>query len=474
VLALIAVTAPSLAPASAAPSSAPRIVNGDEGTPAEFPFLVALLQADRLAAEGAFQAQFCGGTLTTPTTVVTAAHCVINQQTGEKRGPESILIGIGPRLRAADLRVMQVTAVTPNPDYVRRTAVNDIAVLTLAEPVTGALVLRPAARGEAAAMLTAGSPVRVAGWGNTVTAGKAFPDTFRVGNLVVFPSDSCGSGAEFTYAGFTFDGFNSEKADGRVMVCAAGISDVGQVIDSCQGDSGGPLVAGTGPGARLVGLVSWGEECASSFPGVYTRVSSQYDFLQKAGAIGSAAPTVPPALTVTPRSTQLRIAMAAAADGSRVTAFAATVIDPATGQTWNCFTAPRRNGSPSVCTVDGLTNGTGYQVTAISGGPEGNSPVAGPVDATPSPGPFVGRIVRVTVRKGGSAAFRVTPSEGLPPVTARVECTPVAGGQVRTAEVDGRLALVTQLRPVRYSCVLRSENPAGVVESAPVRIKART
>ncbi len=308
VLALLVSTAVALAPAQAsthAPAAAPRIINGDEGDPAQFPFLVALLRADRVGAEGAFQAQFCGGTLTTPTTVVTAAHCVIDASSGQTFSPGSIVAAVGPRLRGADLRIVPVVTVTPNPAYVRRTAVNDVAVLTLAEPVTGVGVLRPLTPGEDGAVLKAGSPVRVAGWGNTVTTGKAFPDAFRVGSLVVFPRDSCGGGADFTYGGYTFDGFDDDQANDRVMVCAAGISGDGRIIDSCQGDSGGPLVSGSGAAARLVGIVSWGEECASSFPGVYTRVSSEYEFLQQNGAIQSAAPSIAPALTVSPRSAQL-------------------------------------------------------------------------------------------------------------------------------------------------------------------------
>mmetsp|Transcript_22629 Transcript_22629/g.33411 ORF Transcript_22629/g.33411 Transcript_22629/m.33411 type:complete len:97 (+) Transcript_22629:679-969(+) len=52
------------------------------------------------------------------------------------------------------------------------------------------------------------------------------------------------------------------------MVCAF---DDGK--DSCEGDSGGPLIA-TDTSA-LIGITSWGHECASAFyPGVYVRVST--------------------------------------------------------------------------------------------------------------------------------------------------------------------------------------------------------
>jgi hypothetical protein len=57
--------------------------------------------------------------------------------------------------------------------------------------------------------------------------------------------------------------------------------------DACQGDSGGPLVtSGSGDGVtaggnyELIGVVSWGRECAlASYPGVYARVTSQLDWI---------------------------------------------------------------------------------------------------------------------------------------------------------------------------------------------------
>jgi Trypsin len=357
-----------------------------------------------------------------------------------------------------------------NPDYARRTAVNDIAVLTLAEPVPEVPFLRPATRDEASVLTATGSPVRVAGWGNTSTLTKSFPDSFRVGRLVVFPDAACGSGKEFVLKGITFNGFDSEEADARVMLCAAGTTDDGAVIDSCQGDSGGPLIAGEGSAARLVGVVSWGEACASRFPGVYTRIASEYDFLTANGAIpaANAVPTEPPALTVAARAGQLVIGFVAADDGSEVTAFAATVVDPVTGQSWNCFTQPSPGGGPAYCAVDGLVNGTAYAVTGISGNAVGNSPVAGPVQAAPSPLPVPGRIVRATALGDGRLAFRLTPSQpnGSDLTSTRVICVPVGGGAAQAVDATGRRAVLSSLRPVKYSCVVRAENAAGAAESA--------
>jgi secreted trypsin-like serine protease len=460
---------------ASAPAMTPRVINGEPGAADQYPYLASLLLADRVTKDGAFEAQFCGGTLTSTTTVVTAAHCVVNQESGEQRVARDIVIGFGSNLRDPSLRIARVVQVIVNPDYARRTAINDVAVLTLAEPVADIPYLRPVSPGEARVLTAPGSPVRVAGWGNTSTSSKAFPDTFRVGRLVVFPDAACGDGEQFVLNGVTFSGFGSSDADPRVMVCAAGATDVGTVIDSCQGDSGGPLIASDGVNARLVGIVSWGEACASRFPGVYTRVASEFDFLDANGAVpaASAILSVPPVLSVTARSGQLVVAFTSRDDGADVTAFAATVVDPATGQSWNYFTSPGRAGRPATCAIDGLVNGTPYAVTGIAGNAFGNSPVAGPIQASPSPLPVVGRIVKAVPLGAGRVTFRVSASQpnGSPLTSNQVICVPVAGGAARTADATARRAVVTSLRPTRYSCVLRAENQFGAAESAPVRVK---
>jgi hypothetical protein len=72
------------------------------------------------------------------------------------------------------------------------------------------------------------------------------------------------------------------------MLCA---TDDGQ--DSCQGDSGGPLLIQNGAANRdvLVGLVSWGLGCAlPGFPGIYSRISDQIDWIQSTICLISSMP----------------------------------------------------------------------------------------------------------------------------------------------------------------------------------------
>lgn len=461
--------------AQRSPTTAPRVINGIEAALGQFPAVVALLQASRLASESAYQAQFCAGTLTTATTVVTAAHCVVDEKTGRVRTPDEIAIGVGPDLRSPSLRVVGVTTVTPNPAYDRASTVNDVAVLTLVSPVPDVPVLLPVSPTEAGKLLSTGAAVQVVGWGNTSTTGNNFPNTLRVGALTLFPDGSCGEGKGFSLNGVEFKGFSSKNADSRFMLCAAGTTSSGDIIDSCQGDSGGPMVVTANGITRLAGIVSWGQACASHFPGVYTRVSAMYDFLMSQAAIQLAVPTTAPQLTVVGRSGALVVGFQAAADGSTVTAFAATVTDPATGQAWTCSTAPQAGSKPSTCAVEGLTNGTSYQLTGIAGNPTGNSPVAGPIAGIPVGTPLVGAIKKVAGKANGRYVFTVTGTDqnGSPLTSHQVVCVPRAGGSTRAAPVRGRTAVVRHLAVGRYACVVHAENAFGAVDSSPIAIKVK-
>jgi secreted trypsin-like serine protease len=476
-LALAATLVPLVAGPSTATTgaAAPRIVNGQQEDAAQYPWIVSLLSRSRYASEGAFQSQFCGGTLTTPTTVVTAAHCVANQDTGVVRDPASVLVGFGSNLREGAIRPVDVASITVNPNYARRTASNDIAVLTLAQPVTDVAPLPPVTMAEASALTAAGASVRAVGWGNTSSDAKSYPAVFRVGRMVVFPDTACGGGQEYVLDGVRFVGFGPGEADAAVMICAAGVSPAGVVIDACQGDSGGPLVAGDGAAARLAGVVSWGEECATNRAGVYTRVSSELDFLASVNAIPVSditLPAVSPGLEVLPRAGRLLVSITPPADGSTITALAATAVDPATGQTWNCFATPRPAGAPSQCTIEGLTDGVEYQVTAIAGNELGNSPVAGPVPGTPIPLPDPGRITKLKALGDRRIVATVTPTDahGTALTLNQLSCRPVGGGREVVTPITGRKVLLKGLRPVRYACQVQAGNEYGSLTSPPKRV----
>ena len=80
----LATTLGPVDPVTAAPMRSPAIVNGNPAPAGSLPFVVSILERDRIAADGPWQAQYCAGALTTPTTVVTAAHCVVNQKSPQR------------------------------------------------------------------------------------------------------------------------------------------------------------------------------------------------------------------------------------------------------------------------------------------------------------------------------------------------------------------------------------------------------
>jgi secreted trypsin-like serine protease len=370
----------------------PRVINGTptDGTDS---FLVALLDAALFRDEGAFNAQFCGGTLTTPTIVVTAAHCV-REDNGTISLPQSILVGVGGDLESPAVRTYPVTSVTVHPGYVADSAIYDVAVLTLATPVTGANTLAPLRPEEAAAVMVPGAPLRVIGWGNTSNTDDVFPSQPVRGAVTLFPDTACGGGGDYTLNGVHFRGFGSADANPQIEVCASGVRADRAIVDSCSGDSGGPLISGVGAAARLVGIVSWGQKCSGRTPGVYTRVSAMYPFLAQLGAVAVTPPAAsatpapvtappPPSIVIQAKRNALVVTFTVPTS-TAATAFAASAVNSATGTVAHCFTKPRSDGRAPFCTMSGLRPGVRYSVTAIVANAAGNSSPAGPVIATPT------------------------------------------------------------------------------------------
>jgi hypothetical protein len=110
----------------------------------------------------------------------------------------------------------------------------------------------------------------VIGWGLTESG---YPDKLQEVEMAYIPNPRCKNipDEEGLMLG---DWVTSD------MLCAG---DEGK--DACYGDSGSPLIARRGQeGAQedvLVGVVSWGLECAGPHPGIYSRVSRTFTWIQR-------------------------------------------------------------------------------------------------------------------------------------------------------------------------------------------------
>lgn len=461
----------------AAQAITPKVVNGVESSPGDFPFLVALLDPADLASEGAFQSQFCAASLVAPTKLITAAHCVVNQKSGVTDKPANIVAGFARDLDARNVPTINVSAIDVHPDYAIRSSRNDIAVLTLASPATNIPLISVLTPELASEYTAPGHLTQVAGWGNTSTSGNRYPPIFHTGNLVVFPDATCGGGKSYEVNGVRFEGFSSREVDTEVMLCAGGATPTGKIVDACQGDSGGPLIASGSAGPMLIGIVSWGEDCASRYPGVYTRVSAEFTFLNNAGAIPTLTPTLAPQLSIVPLNNSLQFIISPGADGISVTQYAVSVLGPTqvspdSQNALNCFAAPSEKKVAGTCTIDGLINGAEYTVTAISANSAGNSPPSAPVITSPSDLPIAGTIRKVKF-SGAKAVFSLTSSNAnsAEVLSEQVVCVPTGPGPTRTGSIDRNRATVTKMTKKNYRCSVRITTSAGDAVSAQRRVK---
>jgi hypothetical protein len=378
-------------------------------------------------------------------------------------------------------RVVGVAAIKIHPRYNGSTQSHDIAVITLKQPLLGVPTLAPATTEEAAVLTAPRAPARVAGWGATNHQQPwRFTSVYRIGQLVVFPTSSCGEGENFVIDGVTFRGYGPASLDPRVMLCAEGVRN-GAPVDSCVGDSGGPLVGGIGAAQRLIGVVSWGlDECATrSGPGVYARVSAFTSFLRDAGVPFTPEPTdtpLPPRISgVTTTATSMTITVTPATGGLEPDEYAVSARDPSGLVTSCSMEAPPRPATAR-CTIAELTPGTAYAVSAIAIAEGTPSTPSAERTITPAGLPAKPRIDAVEVERGGYAGFVVTSIRGNgSPVLRKVVRCSTSNHPTRSAPIVAKgIALVSGLhRGATYTCVAIVTNEYGSKQSEKVRVTAR-
>ena len=230
-----------------------RIVGGQETEVHEYPWQVGLVSRNG-------RTPWCGGTLISPTHVLTAAHCTAGESARKLR----VLLG-EHNIADAEFNRVDVAEIIDDPNYESLSFNSDFAILRLASPVTFSSAISPACL-PAGASQYAGEVATVTGWG-TLSSGGNRPTALQEVDVTITTNAVCKN----SYGSIT-----------DVMLCAA---DSGR--DSCQGDSGGPLVVEENGRQALVGVVSWGYGCAYAYyPGVYARVTERMDWI-KANTAGT-------------------------------------------------------------------------------------------------------------------------------------------------------------------------------------------
>ncbi|XP_053962942.1 trypsin 3A1 [Anastrepha ludens] len=223
-----------------------RIIGGQFALPGQFPHQVSLQLRGR---------HHCGGSLISPTMIVTAAHCTINQSPSQIRvivGTTDLLAGNGKSFNIAKFII--------HPQYNPQTQDYDLSLIQLTESVPLGDDIGTIELADMEANHAADTVATISGFG-AINGNLELPNRLKYARVQLWSRDFC----------------NSQNIPGITdrMVCAGHPS--GQV-SACQGDSGGPLTVDN----KLFGVVSWGFGCgAPGKPAMYTYIGALRSWIKQ-------------------------------------------------------------------------------------------------------------------------------------------------------------------------------------------------
>ncbi len=254
--ALLACAALSVSLALATASSAPAIVDGTPASLEHVPWQAAIYEEP----EAGKASLICGGSILGTSRVLTAAHCVAGRTIANLRVVAGASVAPAGKLPEGEGQSASVAGERVHPDYELLTpAVDDVAVLELATPLTLSSTVGAIALPTSSVPPEEGSEATISGFGEE-TPGEAPNGTLN----------SLATTLEFTRTPACIG--EGAFAASALFMCASGSSGA-----ACTLDEGGALVAGTPP--SVIGVLEapgpvGGGPCTAESPSAYANVTA--------------------------------------------------------------------------------------------------------------------------------------------------------------------------------------------------------
>nr|AFO68326.1 trypsin [Heliothis virescens] len=236
----------------AVPRSIGRIVGGSDTDISVYPFMSNM----QYSATGFWWGMECAGSLLTSTSVLSAAHCFYGDHVSQWR------VVLGSSFAHSGGNVHTINTITLHPQY---DALNfDVAIVRLNSPAAYSVNVQPGSIAGSNYHVADGASVTHVGWGRLWYWGPISERLQHV-NVNVINHELCAARYAYLKTQPDYEDWPDVTSN---MMCA-GILNVGGK-DACSRNSGGPLLHNN----VIVGITSWGFDCAHSFyPGVSARVS---------------------------------------------------------------------------------------------------------------------------------------------------------------------------------------------------------
>nr|XP_042114860.1 enteropeptidase [Peromyscus maniculatus bairdii] len=238
----------------------PKIFGGSDAQAGSWPWVVALYYR-----ESNYDRLHCGASLVNSEWLVTAAHCVYRRNRDPTRWTAFLGLHMQSNLTSPQVARRVIDQIVINPHYDKRRKFSDIAMMHLEFKVNYTDYIQPICLPEENQIFIPGKMCSIAGWGLTEIQTGSTADVLKEADVPLLSNEKCQQ---------QLPEYNITEN----MICA-GYEEGG--IDTCQGDSGGPLMCQENNRWFLVGVTSFGVECAlPNHPGVYTRVSGFIEWIQ--------------------------------------------------------------------------------------------------------------------------------------------------------------------------------------------------